>query len=157
MVIKEYEWWKSWGWSCRQERIALIEWYLGFYCFTVGMLCDDRLYISSFISGAVHIFKSLEIQSSMSQLPETACAIFPPHIHVMWEFTGYGLQEETGLPILSFYFMLIWKWMGLAALFGHSRSLTAACVGGKLAFSSFPPKWEEENRQMQLYRRSHRR
>ena len=101
MIIKEYEWWKSWGWSCRQERIALIEWYLGFYCFTVGMLCDDRLYISSFISGAVHIFKSLEIQSSMSQLPETACAIFsPPHschvgVHWIWATRRNGTTDSV--------------------------------------------------------------
>ena len=157
MIIKEYEWWKSWGWSCRQERIALIEWYLGFYCFTMGMLCDDRLYISSFISGAVHIFKSLEIQFSMSQLPKTAFCDFFLSTHIVWEFTRYGLGEETELPILSFYFTLIWKWKGLAALFGRSRSFTAACVGGKLAFSGFPPLWEEENWQLPLYRRSHRR
>ena len=72
-----------------------------------------------------------------------------------------------------------------ATSFGHSRSFTAACMGGKLAFSSFPPLQrvrkacrgsftaaptggktafssfpplrEEENWQLQLYRRSHRR
>ena len=93
--------------------------------------------------------------------------------------------RKTELLILSFYFMSIGNGKAAATSFGHSRSFTAACMGGKLAFSSFPPLaerrksgscsftaaltggktafssfpplWEEENWQLQLYRRSHRR
>ena len=60
-------------------------------------------------------------------------------IHIMWEFTRYGLREKTELLILSFLFYVNWRWKGPAALFGQSRCFTAACMGGKLAFSSFPP------------------
>ena len=54
---------------------------------------------------------------------------------------------------ISFY--VNWKWKGRATSFGHSRSITAACMGGKLAFSSFPPLGEEEKWQLELYRRFH--
>ena len=73
----------------------------------MGMLFDDHLYISTFISGAVYIFKILEIQFNMCQLPKSACVIFFLSVHIIWEFTRYGLQEKTELLILSFYFMLI--------------------------------------------------
>ena len=62
----------------------------------------------------------------------------------MWEFTRYGLREKTELLILSFLFYVNWRWKGPAALFGQSRCFTAACMGGKLAFSSFPPLRGEE-------------
>ncbi|XXG57902.1 hypothetical protein AAC387_Pa04g0345 [Persea americana] len=38
-----------------------------------------------------------------------------------------------------------------------SCTITAALIGGKAAFSSIPPLRGEENWQLQLYRRSHRR
>ena len=81
---------KDLRWSCRQERIALIEWYFGFCCFIMGMLFDDQLYISSFISGAVYILESLEIQFSMCQLTESASEnFFSP-------FISYGSSLDIG-------------------------------------------------------------
>ena len=153
MIIKEYEWWKSWGWSCRQERIALIEWYLGFYCFTVGMLCDDRLYISSFISGAVHAFKSLEIQSSMSQLPETACAIFsPPHschvgVHWIWATRRNGTTDSFILFYVNlemdgscgFIRTLTQPYRRLRGRQTRIFQLSSTMRGGKPADAALPP------------------
>ena len=105
-------------------------------------------------------------------------------IHIMREFTRYRLHEKTELLILSFYFMsigngkalrlhsdthaalplLAWAVNSHFPVFLHSEStksgscsFTAALTGGKTAFSSFPPLREEENWQLQLYRRSHRR
>ena len=104
-------------------------------------------------------------------------------IHIIREFTRYRLQEKTELSILSFYFMSIGNGKALrlhsdthAALpllalavnyhfpvFLHSerrksgsRDFTAALIGGKIAFSSIPPLWEDESWQLQLYRLSHR-
>ena len=47
------------------------------------------------------------------------------------------------------------KRRGPATFLVHSRGFTAACNGGRLSFSSFPPLWEEEIWQLQLYRCSH--
>ena len=38
--------------------------------------------------------------------------------------------------------------------FGHSLGFTAACYGGKVAFSRFPPLWAKEMWHLQDYRRS---
>ena len=76
-----------------------------------------------------------------------------------WYLTGVHSISATGKngTIDSFIlFYVNWKWKGLATSLGHSRSITAACMGGKLAFSSFPPLWEEEKWQSQLYRLFHR-
>ena len=123
----------------------------------MGTLFDGHLYISSFISGAAYLLKSLEIQFSMCQLTESACVIFSS------PFISYGgvhsiLATRKNGATDSFIFLYVrWKWKGPATSFGHSRSFTAAWMGGKLAFSSFPQLWEEEKRQLLLYRRSHRR
>ena len=74
--------------------------------------------------------------------------------------TGVHSISTTGKngtidSFISFY--VNWKWKGRATSFGHSRSITAACMGGKLAFSSFPPLGEEEKWQLELYRRFHGR
>ncbi|XXG82002.1 hypothetical protein AAC387_Pa10g0025 [Persea americana] len=103
---------------------------------------------------------------------------------MMREFTRYRLREKTELSILSFYFMsigngkalrlhsdthaalplLAWAVNSHFPVFLHSEStksgscsFTAPPTGGKTAFFSFPPLREEENWQLQLYRRSHRR
>ena len=44
--------------------------------FHYGMLFDDQLYISSFISGAVYKLESVEILFSICQLTESARVIF---------------------------------------------------------------------------------
>ena len=77
-----------------------------------------------------------------------------------WYLTGVHSISATGKngtidSFISFY--VNWKWKGRATSFGHSRSITAACMGGKLAFSSFPPLGEEEKWQLELYRRFHGR
>ena len=105
-------------------------------------------------------------------------------IHIIWEFTRYRLREKTEVSILSFYFMsigngkasrlhsdtdaasplLAWAVNSHFQVFLHSeRRKTGSCIfttariGGKAAFSSFPPLRGEENWQLQLYCRSHRR
>ena len=78
-------------------------------------------------------------------------------------FISYGGVHSTSATrkngtLDSFIlFYVRWKWRGLATSFGQSRGFTAACMVGKLAFSGFPPLWEDEKRQLLLYRRSHRR
>ena len=69
----------------------------------------------------------------------------------MWAAGKNGTTHSFNL------FYVNWKLKGLAALFGHTRSFTAACIGGKLAFSGFPPLLEEEIWKLLLYRRSRRR
>ena len=74
--------------------------------------------------------------------------------------TGVHSISATGKngTIDSFIlFYVNWKWKGLVTSFRHSRSITAAWMGGKLAFSSFPPLGEEEKWLLLLYRRFHRR
>ena len=56
----------------------------------MGMLFDDQLNISSFIYGAVYIFKSLEIQFNMCQLQKSACVIF------LSPFISYGSSPDMG-------------------------------------------------------------
>ena len=58
--------------------------------FHYGDLSDDHLYISTFISGAVCIYKSLDMQFSMCQWPKSACVIlFSP-------FISYGSSLDMG-------------------------------------------------------------
>ena len=142
---------KDLRWSCRQEQIALIEWCLGFFCFIMGMLFDDHLYISTSIFEAVYIFKSLEIQFSICQLPKSACVIFFPRSYHMGVRSIWATRKNGTVDSFILFYVSC-KWKGLVTVFVHSRSFTAACMGGKLAFSSFPPLWEE-NLQLQLYRR----
>ena len=70
------------------------------------MLFDDRLCLSTFISGAVYIQKSRNSIPHVSTAKVSMCD-FLLSIHIIWEFIRYGLQEKTELLILSFYFMLI--------------------------------------------------
>ena len=84
-------------------------------------------------------------------------------IHIVWEFTRYGLQEKTELLILSFYSMLVangkvlwlysytlaalpllaWAVNSLFPVFLHYQrktcncSFTAAIIGGKMDFPNF--------------------
>ena len=105
----------------------------------MGMLFDGHLYISSFIPGAVYTLKSLEIQFSMCQLTGSACVIFSS------PFISYGgvhsiLATRKNGATDSFILLYVrWKWKGPATSFGHPRSFTAVCIGGKLSFSSLPP------------------
>ena len=83
----------------------------------------------------IYIFKSLEIQFSMCQLTESACVnFFSP-------FISYGISatRKNGIIDSFILFYVNWKWKGLTTTFEHPRSFTAACIGGKLSFSSFPP------------------
>ena len=90
--------------------------------------------------------------------------IFFLSIHIMWEFTRYGLQEKTELLILSFYFtsigngkvlrlysdshavlpQLAWAVNSHFPVFLRSErrktgncSFTAAPIGGKVGFPVF--------------------
>ena len=103
-------------------------------------------------------------------------------IGILREFTRYRQLEKTELLILSFYFMsigngkalwlhsdthaalplLAWAVNSHFQVFLHSERrksgcccFTAAFIGGKASFSSFPPLWDEENLQLQLYCRFH--
>ena len=71
------------------------------------MLLDDRLYISTLISGAAYVFKSLEIQFSACQLPKSACVIFFSPSISCGSSLDMGSKKKTELLILSSYFMLI--------------------------------------------------
>ena len=128
----------------------------------MGMLFGDHLYISTFISGAVCVCvcvysKALKFNS--------ACVNWQGRLEWFFfsPFISYGgvhsiLATRKNGATDSFILLYVrWKWKGPATSFGHSRSFTAAWMGGKLAFSSFPQLWEEEKRQLLLYRRSHRR
>ena len=142
------------------------------------------IYFSFYFWGSIYTQKPRNSIQHVSADRVSSCDFFLS-IHIMREFTRYRLHGKTELLILSFYFMSIGNGKAAATSFGHSRSFTAACMGGKLAFSSFPPLaerrksgscsftaaltggktafssfpplWEEENWQLQLYRRSHRR
>ena len=143
MMIKEYEWWKIHGRSCRQEQIALSEWYLGFNCFIMGMLFDGHLYISTFTFGAVFYseaekFNSTWVSSQSQLLWFSSLHSYHMGVHKIWATRKNGTTDTLVLCYVN------WKWKGLAALIGHSRGFTAACMGGKLAFSGFPPLWEEK-------------
>ena len=105
----------------------------------MGMLFDDHLYISTFISGAVYIFKILEIQFNMCQLPKSACVIFfSVRSHRMGVHQIWATRENITIDSFILFYVNR-KWKGPATLFGHPCSFTAACMGGKLVFSRFPP------------------
>jgi len=54
-------------------------------------------------------------------------------VHKIWATRKNGITDSLIL------FCVNWKWKGLATVSGYLRSFTAACMGGKLAFSGFPP------------------
>ena len=121
------------------------------------MLFDDHLYISSFIYGAAHTLKSLEkLNSARAWCQSQPVWSFPLHSYHMGVHSISATRKNGSIDSFILFYVN-WKWKGLAASFGHWRGFTAACMGGKLAFPSIPPLWEEENRQLHLYRRSHRR
>ena len=67
------------------------------------MLFDGHLYISSFISGAVYILKSLEIQFSMCQLTGSACVIFFLSIHILrWSSLDIGYNKKRNYWFFNF-------------------------------------------------------
>ena len=51
----------------------------------------------------------------------------------MWATRKNGVIDSFIL------FYVNWKWKGLATIFGHSRSITAALRGGKLETAALPP------------------
>ena len=149
------------------------------------MLFDGHLYISSFISRAVYILKSLEIQFSMCQFTGSDCVIFFLSIHILrWSSLDIGCNKKRNLWF--FNFILCQSELErpcdfirtLTQLYRRSHRryncvfrFSTALRWGKLAvaalpplssavstaISSLPPLWEEANWQLQLYRLSHRR
>ena len=141
------------------------------------------IYFSFYFWGSIFAQKPRNQIQHVSADGVRSCDCFVS-IHILREFTRYRQLEKTELLILSFHFMsigngkaarlhsdthaalppLAWAVNSHFPVFLHwerrksgSCSFTAAFMGGKAAFSSFPPLWEEENPQLQLYRRSHRR
>ena len=114
------------------------------------------IYFYFHFRGSIYIRKRRNSIQHMSLAKVILCD-FSLSIQIEWEFPRYGQQEKSRTIDSFILFYLNWKWKGLATFIGHSRSLTAACMGGELAFSRFPPLWEEESWQLQLYRCSHRR
>ena len=156
MIVKECERWMIWGWSGTQEQIALVERYLGFYCFIMGTLFDDHLYISAFISGAVYIFESLEIQFDMCQLPKSACVIFLTPFISCGSSLDMGHKKIRNYRFFHFFFLLIGnrKSLRLYSDTDTASPLVSWAVNWILRF--FPLR-EEENWKLQRYRCSHRR
>ena len=100
-------------------RIALIERYLGYYCLVLGILFVDHLYISTSISEAVYIFKSLEIQFDMCQLPRSACVIFLTPFISCGSSLDMGYKKIRNYRFFHFFFMLIGNRKSSGTLFGH--------------------------------------
>ena len=112
---------------------------------------DDRLYISTFISGAVYIFQCLEIQFSMCQMPKSACVIF------FSPFISCGSSPDMGYKNKRNYwlFRFIWCQSEMERTCGFIRTLTrlyrrlhgrqtrifqfsSTMRGGKLAIAALP-------------------
>ena len=119
-----------------------------------------------FIYFNFYLWGSIYIQRPSNSIPHVSIAkvslsAFFVSIHIIWEFSRYGLQEKAELPILSFCFMLIengkaWRLsldtraaLPLIARGANSHfpvflhyergktckcSFTAALVGGKIDF-----------------------
>jgi len=113
---------------------------------------DDRLYISTFISGAIYIFQCLEIQFSMCQMPKSACVIF------FSPFISCGSSPDMGYKNKRNYwlFHFIWCQSEMERTCGFIRTLTrlyrrlhgrqtrifqfsSTMRGGKLAIAALPP------------------
>ena len=138
MIIKEYEWWMILGWSCMQEEIALIECYLGFYCFIMGRLFDVHLYIPTFISGAVYIFESVETQFNTCHLPKSSCVIFLSPFKSNGSSPDMGNKKKAELLILSFYFILIGNGKVLRGSLDTHAALPLPAWAANLHFPGFP-------------------
>ena len=121
------------------------------------------MYLYSYFWGSIYVHKPRNSIQKVSLAKVSLCD-FSLSIQIKWEFTGYGLQENTELSILSFHFTLTGRgevlrpsWCTHAALplpataadshfpvFLHSErrksgncSFTAALIGGKAAFPVF--------------------
>ena len=77
----------------------------------MGMLFDDHLYISTFISGAVCVcvcvFKSLEIQFNMCQLAQSAGMIFFSPFISCGSSLDTGYEKKQSYWFFQFYSMSI--------------------------------------------------
>ena len=163
-----------------------MDWYPGFYLFRYGdAIWWPIIYFSFYFWGSIFASKASKFKFSISRLTESARVIvFSPFISCGCSL-DIGNMEKTELLILSFHFMSIGNGKAAATSCGHSSSIAAAYMGRKIAFSRFPPlgecgkvavaalpplPWavklqyscfpplrEEENPQLQLYPRSHRR
>ena len=93
------------------------------------MLLDDHLCISSFISGAVYIFKSLEIQFNTCQLQKSACVI------LLSPFISYGSSPDMGYKRKQnyrfFHFILFWLEMGSSCDFIRTPTQLYRCLHGR--------------------------
>ena len=121
------------------------------------------MYLYSYFWGSIYVHKPRNSIQKVSLAKVSLCDS-SLSIQIKWEFTGYGLQENTELSILSFYFTLTGRgevlrpsWCTHAALplpataadshfpvFLHSErrksgncSFTAALIGGKVDFPVF--------------------
>ena len=142
------------------------------------------IYFFFYFWGSIYTQKPQDSIQHVSVDRASLCDFFSLHSYLTVEFTRHRLQEKTELLILSFYSMSVgngealrlhsdthaalpqpaWSVNSHFPVFLHSGRMksgnccfTAALIAGITAFSSFPPLWEEENRQLLPYRRSHRR
>ena len=142
------------------------------------------MYFFFYFWGSIYTQKPQDSIQHVSVDRVSLCDFFSLHSYLRVEFARHRLQEKTELLILSFYSMSVGNGEALrlhsdthAALPQPARSVnshfpvflhsgrmksgnccfTAALIAGITAFSSFPTLWEEENRQLLPYRRSHRR
>ena len=115
------------------------------------------IYIFLLLFMGQHIYsKASTLNSARVRCQSQPVWSFPLHSYHMGVHSISATRRNGSIESFILFYVN-WKWKGLAASFGHWRGFTAACMGGKLAFPSIPPLWEEENRQLHLYRRSHRR
>ena len=115
------------------------------------------IYIFLLLFMGQHIYsKASTLNSARVRCQSQPVWSFPLHSYHMGVHSISATTKNGSIDSFILFYVN-WKWKGLAASFGHWRGFTAACMGGKLAFPSIPPLWEEENRQLHLYRRSHRR
>ena len=78
-------------------------------------------------------------------------------IHIVWEFTRYGLEEKTELLILSFYVMSIGNGKVLRLYSDTRASLPLVAWALNLDFQVFLHSERRKTWNLQLYRRSNRR
>ena len=96
------------------------------------------IYFYSYFWGSLCIQKPWNSIQRVSIAKVSLCDFFLS-IHIMWELTRYGLQEKNRTIDSFILFYVNWKCKGLATIFGHSRSITAALRGGKLETAALPP------------------
>ena len=96
------------------------------------------LFMGQCIYSNAEKFNSTWVSSQSQLLWFSSLHSYHMGVHKIWATRKNGTTDTLVLCYVN------WKWKGLAALIGHSRGFTAACMGGKLAFSGFPPLWEEK-------------